>query len=51
MILIAHRLSTIKTADTIFLLEKGKISASGTFEEMIDKSPRFKKMVSLQGFH
>jgi len=50
IILIAHRLSTIKEADTIYLLEKGKVSASGSFDEMVDKSTRFKKMVSLQGF-
>ena len=48
MVLIAHRLSTIKEADIIYLLEDGKVSASGSFHEMIDKSSRFKKMVSLQ---
>jgi subfamily B ATP-binding cassette protein MsbA len=48
MIVIAHRLSTIKNADLIYLLEDGKISASGTFDEMIAKSIRFKKMVTLQ---
>ena len=50
MILIAHRLSTIKRADTIYLLEQGRISASGSFEEMMNKSTKFQKMVSLQGF-
>ncbi|MHA4842615.1 ABC transporter ATP-binding protein [Flavitalea antarctica] len=48
MIVIAHRLSTIKNADLIYLLEDGKILASGTFDEMISKSTRFKKMVMLQ---
>jgi subfamily B ATP-binding cassette protein MsbA len=48
MIVIAHRLSTIKEADIIYLLENGKISASGTFHEMINSSSRFKKMVSFQ---
>lgn len=48
MIVIAHRLSTIKEADIIYLLENGKVSASGTFHEMINKSVRFKKMVSFQ---
>jgi ABC-type multidrug transport system fused ATPase/permease subunit len=50
MILIAHRLSTIRRADTIYLLEQGRISASGGFEEMMHKSSRFKNMVSLQAF-
>jgi subfamily B ATP-binding cassette protein MsbA len=49
VVLIAHRLSTIKEADTIYLLEKGKVTASGSFDEMVHKSTRFKKMVSLQG--
>lgn len=48
MVLIAHRLSTIKDADIIYLLEGGKVSASGTFDQMINSSTRFKKMVSLQ---
>lgn len=48
MILIAHRLSTIKSADIIYLIDEGKILASGTFDEMINKSSRFRKMVSLQ---
>ncbi|ANE52957.1 ABC transporter ATP-binding protein [Flavisolibacter tropicus] len=48
MVLIAHRLSTIKGADVIYLLENGKLSASGSFEEMMSSSTRFKRMVSLQ---
>lgn len=48
MIVIAHRLSTIKEADIIYLLENGRVSASGTFHEMIESSTRFKKMVSFQ---
>lgn len=50
IIIIAHRLSTIRKADIIYLLEKGRVSASGSFDEMIDNSPRFKRMVSLQEF-
>ncbi|TKK65031.1 ABC transporter ATP-binding protein [Ilyomonas limi] len=48
MILIAHRLSTVKKADIIYLVENGRITASGSFEQMIESSTRFKKMVSLQ---
>jgi ABC-type multidrug transport system fused ATPase/permease subunit len=50
MVLIAHRLSTVKKADRIYLIEQGKVSASGSFEEMIHTSSRFKKLVSLQAF-
>lgn len=48
MIIIAHRLSTIKNADRIYMLDQGTVSYSGTFQEMVEKSARFKRMVSLQ---
>lgn len=36
-ILIAHRLSTIMHADTIYVLEKGKIVESGTHDFLVEK--------------
>jgi subfamily B ATP-binding cassette protein MsbA len=50
MVLIAHRLSTIRKADTIYLIEQGKVAAAGSFDEMIHTSSGFKKLVSLQVF-
>lgn len=38
LLVIAHRLSTVKNADQIVLLEKGKISAKGTHEELLETS-------------
>ncbi|SKB98276.1 ATP-binding cassette, subfamily B, MsbA [Parapedobacter luteus] len=51
IIIIAHRLSTIKHADRIYLLEDGKISGQGRFEELIKNSSRFYRMASLQNIH
>ena len=36
-LIIAHRLSTIMHADSIIVLEKGKIAESGTHEELLEK--------------
>ncbi len=36
-ILIAHRLSTIMHADTIYVLEKGKVAESGSHDFLVDK--------------
>ena len=48
LIIIAHRLSTIKNVDMIYLLDKGKIIASGDFDSLIKSSEKFRKMVELQ---
>lgn len=50
IIVIAHRLSTIKNADSIYLLNEGKIVAHGDFYSLQNKSEEFKKMVDLQDF-
>ena len=44
IVIVAHRLSTIRNVDKIYFLEKGKISASGTFEELFNNSEQFKEM-------
>ena len=48
IVIIAHRLSTIKNVDKVYLLEKGEILDSGNYNELIEKSTRFKRMVELQ---
>jgi ABC-type bacteriocin/lantibiotic exporter with double-glycine peptidase domain len=46
IILIAHRLTTVRTCDCIFLLEHGRLSASGTYDELVTRSKRFGDMVA-----
>lgn len=48
IIVIAHRLSTIKNADTIVLIDNGSIESQGSYYELLENSPTFAKMVSLQ---
>jgi subfamily B ATP-binding cassette protein MsbA len=50
LIIIAHRLSTIRNVDQIYVLDKGKISYSGSFNELLNSSGQFQKMVELQKF-
>lgn len=49
IIAIAHRLSTVKTADRLFLMDKGKIVQYGNFEQLKDKSTYFRRLTELQG--
>ncbi|WP_298524053.1 ABC transporter ATP-binding protein [uncultured Christiangramia sp.] len=48
---IAHRLTTVKNADRIVLLKDGSISAVGTFAELIENSPQFRKMVKHENLY
>jgi ABC-type multidrug transport system fused ATPase/permease subunit len=48
-IIIAHRLSTIKNVDTIYVIENGKISETGSYNNLVSKdSGIFKRLVELQ---
>ena len=50
IISIAHRLSTVMNADCLYLLDKGNIVCSGTFNELREESIYFNKLAELQGF-
>ena len=47
-IVIAHRLATVIRADRIFLLDGGKIVATGTHEQLIIESPLYRHLADLQ---
>lgn len=49
VVIIAHRLSTIKNSDLIFVIEKGKILESGSYDDLtLDRKSRFAEMVQIQ---
>ena len=47
-LIIAHKFSTIKKCDKIILLDKGRIVAQGTHEELINSNSSYKNMNELQ---
>ena len=47
-IIIAHRLSTVTNSNRIIVLDKGKISAIGNHDELLEKSSLYKKLALLQ---
>lgn len=49
-IVIAHRLSTIQKADTIVVMQKGKIVEQGNHEELLGKNGTYAMLVSMQSF-
>jgi subfamily B ATP-binding cassette protein MsbA len=46
--IIAHRLSTVRSADRIFVVDKGGIAERGTHEELCKKNGIYKKLYDLQ---
>jgi ABC-type bacteriocin/lantibiotic exporter with double-glycine peptidase domain len=47
-IVIAHRLSTIKDCDKIYVLDGGKVTEEGTFDELYESKGYFHELVSRQ---
>ena len=48
LIVIAHRLTTVKNCDKIYMLEKGRITAEGTYEQLLNTNEQFKKMAKIK---
>ncbi len=46
VVVVAHRLSTIASADHIYVMDRGKVAAQGSFKDMIDHSEIFKKVIN-----
>ena len=47
LIVIAHRLTTVKNCDMVYLLDRGKIVAAGTYDQLMENNEQFKKMAKV----
>lgn len=48
VITIAHRLSTVRAADSIVVMDKGRVVAEGTHRQLLAQSPLYKALATLQ---
>jgi ATP-binding cassette subfamily B protein len=48
VVVVAHRLSTVRNADQIIVIEKGKITETGTHPELVDRSGAYFNLVKNQ---
>ena len=48
VIVIAHRLSTVRRATRIGVMEAGELTAIGTHEELLQRSPTYRRLYELQ---
>jgi ATP-binding cassette, subfamily B, bacterial PglK len=44
VIIVAHRLTTVQKCDVIYMMNRGKISCAGTYEQLLATSPEFQKL-------
>ena len=46
-IIIAHRISTIQECDVIYLMEQGRIIASGSYGKLLETNPQFRALAKV----
>ena len=49
VVMIAHRLSTVRDVDAVIYMENGKVTSTGTFEEVRSQIPNFDRQAKLMG--
>jgi ATP-binding cassette, subfamily B, bacterial PglK len=47
VVLIAHRLNTVQRSDVVFLVEEGRVTASGTFPELLRSNSTVRNLAKL----
>jgi len=47
IIIIAHRITTVRECDMICLMERGRIVAQGSYDELINENERFRAMAKV----
>jgi ABC-type bacteriocin/lantibiotic exporter with double-glycine peptidase domain len=47
-ILVAHRLSTLRSADRIYVIEKGRVVQQGSYDDLVKEKGLFARLVSRQ---
>ncbi|MEV5240135.1 ABC transporter ATP-binding protein [Streptomyces cinnamoneus] len=48
LLVIAHRLSTVQNADSIYVLDAGRVTASGTHDELLLSSTAYRELATAQ---
>jgi ABC-type multidrug transport system fused ATPase/permease subunit len=48
LLVVAHRLSTVLDSDQIVVLDRGRVVAQGTHEELVDSSPLYRELATAQ---
>jgi len=48
IVVIAHRLSTVRRADLIYVMEKGRVVETGTYDELLNKGGRFSDLHGME---
>ena len=46
IVMVAHRLTTVKECDIIYLLEKGRVVDSGTYDDLVSRNTTFQLMAN-----